>query len=84
MIYHLPMMLLDGDESIFRPWNFSSYLFIDPVLINEEEEAITANKELPYEILVGMFTIFVIITKLPDIVTLIRQRLNKISSDIIV
>ena len=39
-----------------------------------------AQEELPYDILIGVLTIFVLITKLPDIVAAIKARMKKLVS----
>ena len=75
-----PMMMVEGDKRLHDPWEFSSFLFLDPLLINEEEEVSGAQEELPYDILIGVLTIFVLITKLPDIVAAIKARMKKLVS----
>ena len=72
--------MVEGDKRLHDTWEFSSFLFLDPLLINEEEEVSGAQEELPYDILIGVLTIFVLITKLPDIVAAIKARMKKLVS----
>ena len=76
------MIKLDGDESLIGAWEFSSFIFIDPLVVSREEEVININEDLPYEILVGILTIFVLITKLPDIITVIKSRIRTLPDEI--
>ena len=57
--------------------SYTSFTFIDPVTITPEAELISINEDMSYDILIGILTIFVLISKLPEIVAVIRSRFKK-------
>ena len=72
------MPVMGYGEHVFKSDLYTSFTFIDPISMHrgEIQEVINVNKDLPYDVLIGILTIFVIITKLPDIVTVIRSRVE--------
>ena len=68
------MDLVKGRE-IINHMTYSSFVFIDPLTINRVEEMISANEQLPYEIIAGIVTILIVIIKLPEIIMLLNSRI---------
>ena len=76
-INNIDMDLVKGREEIINHMTYSSFMFIDPLTINRMEEKISVNEQLPYDLIAGILTIFIVIVKLPEIIMLLNSRIRK-------